>query len=71
MENVNPSSPAPKNETLSLEKKLEVELWLDSSRRIDSIVSPNRILEEKVDEEEEEEDDDLEYFNTFPTLEEL
>ncbi|GJU14619.1 protein kinase-like domain, concanavalin A-like lectin/glucanase domain protein [Tanacetum coccineum] len=71
MENANPSSRAPKNETLSLEKKLEVELWLDNSKRIDSIVSPNRILEEKVDEEEEEEDDDLEYFNTFPTLEEL
>ncbi|GJU49166.1 hypothetical protein Tco_1218721 [Tanacetum coccineum] len=53
-------------ESCDREKK-EVELWLENSGSVDSLVS----LENKFEEEEEEEEDDLEYFDTFPFIEEL
>ncbi|GJT44608.1 hypothetical protein Tco_0953323, partial [Tanacetum coccineum] len=68
--NANPSSPTHSNEFLGLEKKLEVESWLENSRSVDSLVSSDDELEE-VEEEEEEEDDDLEYLDIFPTMKEL
>ncbi|GKG58819.1 hypothetical protein Tco_0594589, partial [Tanacetum coccineum] len=43
---------------------------LENSRSVDLLVSPNREFEDEFEEEEDEEDD-LEYFDTFPTLEEL
>ncbi|GKB06444.1 hypothetical protein Tco_0834677 [Tanacetum coccineum] len=64
MENVNPSSLSLRNELFHLEKKTEVELWLENNRSVDSLVS----LENEFEEEEE---DDLEYFDTFPNIEEL
>ncbi|GJX62023.1 hypothetical protein Tco_0294923 [Tanacetum coccineum] len=77
MENANPSSPTLRNENLSLEKKLEVELWIEDVRSVDSLLSSNEECEDEFEEEieeeeeEEEEEDDLEYFDTFPTMEEL
>ncbi|GKF26645.1 hypothetical protein Tco_0082539 [Tanacetum coccineum] len=73
MENANPSSPTLRNENLSLEKKLEVELWIKDVRSVDSLLSSNEECEDEIEEveEEEEEEDDLEYFDTFPTMEEL
>ncbi|GJW52818.1 hypothetical protein Tco_0096903 [Tanacetum coccineum] len=55
MENANPSSSTPNSEFLDPKKKLEIESWLEDSKIVDPLVSS----------------DDLEYFDTFPTLEEL
>ncbi|GJR53932.1 hypothetical protein Tco_1404453 [Tanacetum coccineum] len=71
MENANTSSPTHSNEFLGLEKKLEVESWLENSRSVDSLVSSDNELKDEIEEVEEEEDDDLEYFDIFPTMEEL
>ncbi|GJW41246.1 hypothetical protein Tco_0067091 [Tanacetum coccineum] len=74
MKNANPSSPTHSNEFLGLEKKLEVESWLENSRSVNSLVSSDNELEDEiegVEEEEEEEEDNLEYFDIFPTMEEL
>ncbi|GJU49167.1 hypothetical protein Tco_1218722 [Tanacetum coccineum] len=64
MENTNPSSLSLRNELFHLEKKIKIKLLLENSGSVDSLVS----LENKFEEEEE---DDLEYFDTFPTIEEL
>nr|GEY03975.1 hypothetical protein [Tanacetum cinerariifolium] len=50
--------------SLTLRKKIEVELWLENNGSVDSLVSLENEFEEK-------EEDDLEYFDTFPTIEEL
>ncbi|GJX61122.1 protein kinase-like domain, concanavalin A-like lectin/glucanase domain protein [Tanacetum coccineum] len=50
--------------SFTLRKNIEVELWLENNRSVDSLVS----LENEFEEEEE---DDLEYFDTFPNIEEL
>ncbi|GJY18248.1 protein kinase-like domain, concanavalin A-like lectin/glucanase domain protein [Tanacetum coccineum] len=50
---------------------MEVELWLENNRSFDSLVSSYNESEEEIKEKEEEEEDDLEYFDTFPTIEEL
>ncbi|GKF90140.1 hypothetical protein Tco_0264103 [Tanacetum coccineum] len=71
MENVNPSSLALRIEFSHLEKKMEIELWLENNGSVDSLVSSDNEFEEEIEEEEEEDDDDLEYFDTFPTIEEL
>ncbi|GJZ12661.1 hypothetical protein Tco_0547891 [Tanacetum coccineum] len=55
MENANPSSSTPNSEFLDPKKKLEIESWLEDSKIVDPLVSS----------------DDVEYFDTFPTLEEL
>ncbi|GJU75835.1 hypothetical protein Tco_1272905 [Tanacetum coccineum] len=55
MENANPSSSTSNNEFLDPKKKIEIESWLEDSRIIDSLVGS----------------DEIEYFDTFPTLEEL
>ncbi|GJY34634.1 protein kinase-like domain, concanavalin A-like lectin/glucanase domain protein [Tanacetum coccineum] len=55
MENANPSSSTSNNEFLDPKKKIEIESWLEDSRIVDSLVGS----------------DELEYFDTFPTLEEL
>ncbi|GKC86077.1 hypothetical protein Tco_1141794, partial [Tanacetum coccineum] len=67
MENTNPSSLSLRNELFHLEKKIKIKLLLENSGSVDSLVSS----ENKFKEEEEEEEDDLEYFDTFPTIEEL
>ncbi|GJY26249.1 zf-CCHC domain-containing protein, partial [Tanacetum coccineum] len=54
-ENVNPSSSTSNSDFLDSEKKIEIESWLEDSRIFDSLVNSNEI----------------EYFDTFPTLEEL
>ncbi|GJX42969.1 hypothetical protein Tco_0259645 [Tanacetum coccineum] len=69
LDNVNPSSSIPNSEFLDSKKKLEVKLWLEDSKSVDPLVSLDDEIEEV--EEEEEEEDDLEYFDTFPTMEEL
>ncbi|GJW41244.1 hypothetical protein Tco_0067089 [Tanacetum coccineum] len=73
MKNANPSCPTHSNKFLGLEKKLEVESWLENSKSVDSLVSSDDELEEveEEEEEEEEEDDDLEYLDIFPTMKEL
>ncbi|GJX79851.1 hypothetical protein Tco_0328000 [Tanacetum coccineum] len=55
MENANPSSSTLNSEFLDPKKKLEIESWLEDSKIVYPLVSSNNI----------------EYFNTFPTLEEL
>ncbi|GJX90054.1 protein kinase-like domain, concanavalin A-like lectin/glucanase domain protein [Tanacetum coccineum] len=55
MENANPSSSTSNSEFLDPKKKIEIESWIEDSRIIDSLVSS----------------DEIEYFDTFPTLEEL
>ncbi|GJQ95881.1 DNA-directed DNA polymerase [Tanacetum coccineum] len=55
MENANPSSFTLNSEFLDPKKKLEIESWLEDSKIVDPLVSS----------------DDVEYFDTFPTLEEL
>ncbi|GKA69147.1 protein kinase-like domain, concanavalin A-like lectin/glucanase domain protein [Tanacetum coccineum] len=55
MENVNPSSSTSNSEFLDPKKKIEIESWLEDSRIVDSSVGS----------------DEIEYFDTFPTLEEL
>nr|GEY06080.1 hypothetical protein [Tanacetum cinerariifolium] len=67
--NANPSSPTHRNEFLDLEKKLEVESWLENNMSVDSLDNSDNEFEDEI--EEEEEDDNLEYFDTFPTIEEL
>ncbi|GJT27383.1 hypothetical protein Tco_0907658 [Tanacetum coccineum] len=74
MKNANPSSPTPNSEFLEPKKKLEVESWIEDSKNVDPLVSSDYEFEDKIEEvkeEEEEEKDDLEYFDTFPTMEEL
>ncbi|GKC11291.1 hypothetical protein Tco_1008073 [Tanacetum coccineum] len=71
MENANPSSLALRDEALCLEKNLEVELLLENSRSVDLLVSSYKEFEEENEEEKEEEEEDLEYFYTFPVIEEL
>nr|GEX89925.1 hypothetical protein [Tanacetum cinerariifolium] len=53
MENVNPSSPTPKNGFLGLEKELEVESRLKNSRSFDSLVNSDKEFEEEIEEEED------------------
>nr|GEU92213.1 retrotransposon Orf1 [Tanacetum cinerariifolium] len=53
--NANPSSSTCNSEFLDPKKKIEIESWLVDSRIVDSSVDSNKI----------------EYFDTFPTLEEL
>ncbi|GJX96836.1 protein kinase-like domain, concanavalin A-like lectin/glucanase domain protein [Tanacetum coccineum] len=55
MENANPSSSTSNSEFLDPKKKIEIESWLEDSSIIDSLVRS----------------DEIEYFDTFPTLEEL
>ncbi|GJU25468.1 hypothetical protein Tco_1164089 [Tanacetum coccineum] len=55
MENVNPSTSTSNRKFLDPKKKIEIESWLADSRIVDSLVSS----------------DEIEYFDTFPTLEEL
>ncbi|GKG05280.1 hypothetical protein Tco_0325366, partial [Tanacetum coccineum] len=55
MENANPSCSTSNRELLDPKKKREIESWLEDSRIIDSLDGSNEI----------------EYFDTFPTLEEL
>nr|GEW82844.1 integrase, catalytic region, zinc finger, CCHC-type, peptidase aspartic, catalytic [Tanacetum cinerariifolium] len=50
---------------------MEVKLWLGDDGSVDSLVSLDNKFEEEIDEEKEEEEDDLEYFDTFLTIEEL
>ncbi|GJW33257.1 hypothetical protein Tco_0053289 [Tanacetum coccineum] len=69
--NVNPSSFALRNELFHIKKKIEVELWLENNRSVDSLVSAYNESKEEIEEKEEEKEDDLEYFDTFPTIEEL
>ncbi|GJV94814.1 hypothetical protein Tco_1546391 [Tanacetum coccineum] len=71
MEDVNPSSLAFRNELSHLEKKMEIDLWLENNGSVDSLVSLDNEFEEEIEIKEEEEEDDLEYFDTFPTIEEL
>ncbi|GJZ04890.1 hypothetical protein Tco_0538165 [Tanacetum coccineum] len=71
MEDVNPSSLTLRNELSHLEKKMEIELWLENNRSVDSLVSSDNEFEDEIEIEEDEEKDDLEYFNTFSTIEEL
>nr|GEW69114.1 hypothetical protein [Tanacetum cinerariifolium] len=52
-----------RNELFYLKKKTEFDLWYENSESVDSSVSSK--------DEIEEEDDDLEYFDTFLTIEEL
>nr|GEV69648.1 retrotransposon Orf1 [Tanacetum cinerariifolium] len=52
----------------------KVESWLKNSRSVDSLVSSDDEVEDKikeVEEEEEDEENDLEYFDIFPVMEEL
>ncbi|GJT67003.1 hypothetical protein Tco_1018483 [Tanacetum coccineum] len=69
MEDANPSSLALRNELSHLEKKMEIELWLENNRSVNSLVSSDNEFEEEIEIEEDEEKDDLEYFNTFSTIE--
>ncbi|GKA73726.1 hypothetical protein Tco_0780028 [Tanacetum coccineum] len=55
MENANPSCSTSNREFLDPKKKKEIESWLEDSRIVDSLDVSNEI----------------EYFDTFPTLEEL
>ncbi|GKD91832.1 protein kinase-like domain, concanavalin A-like lectin/glucanase domain protein [Tanacetum coccineum] len=55
MENANPSSSTSNNEFLDPKEKIEIESWLEDSRIIDSLAGS----------------DEIEYLDTFPTLEEL
>nr|GEY42168.1 hypothetical protein [Tanacetum cinerariifolium] len=53
--NENPSSSTPNCEFFDPKKKLEIESWLEDGKIVNPLVSS----------------DDVEYFDTFPTLEEL
>ncbi|GKC13966.1 hypothetical protein Tco_1010748 [Tanacetum coccineum] len=55
MKNVNPSSSTPNYKFLDPKKKLEIESWLEDAKITDPTVKT----------------DEIEYFDTFPTLEEL
>ncbi|GJX06832.1 protein kinase-like domain, concanavalin A-like lectin/glucanase domain protein [Tanacetum coccineum] len=55
MENANPSCSTSNKEFLDPKKKIEIESWLEDSKIVDLLVSS----------------DEIEYFDTFPTLEEL
>ncbi|GJU10818.1 hypothetical protein Tco_1133214 [Tanacetum coccineum] len=55
MENANPSSSTSNSEFLDPKKKIKTESWLGDSKIVDPLVSS----------------DEIEYFDTFPTLEEL
>nr|GEX32511.1 protein kinase-like domain, concanavalin A-like lectin/glucanase domain protein [Tanacetum cinerariifolium] len=55
LKNSNPSSSTSNSEFLDPKKKIEIESWLEDSRTVDSSVGS----------------DEIEYFDTFPTLEEL
>ncbi|GKA42228.1 hypothetical protein Tco_0734888 [Tanacetum coccineum] len=55
MENANPSCSTSNREFLDPKKKKEIESWLGDSRIVDSLDGSNEI----------------EYFDTFPTMEEL
>ncbi|GJR71208.1 hypothetical protein Tco_0083573, partial [Tanacetum coccineum] len=55
MENANTSSSTSNSEFLDPKKKIEIESWLEESRIVDSLVDS----------------DEIEYFDTFPTLDEL
>nr|GEY26808.1 protein kinase-like domain, concanavalin A-like lectin/glucanase domain protein [Tanacetum cinerariifolium] len=55
MENANLSSFTPNSEFFYPKKRLEIESWLEDSKIVDPLVSS----------------DNVEYFDTFPTLEEL
>ncbi|GJT54383.1 hypothetical protein Tco_0989437 [Tanacetum coccineum] len=71
MKNVNPSSLTPSCEFLDPKKKLEVESWIENSTNVDLLADSDSEFEEEIEEEEKEEEDDLEYFDTFPNMEEL
>ncbi|GJT11250.1 hypothetical protein Tco_0858292 [Tanacetum coccineum] len=55
MENANPSRSTSNGEFLDLKKKKEIESWIEDSRIVNSLEGSNKI----------------EYFDTFPTIEEL
>ncbi|GKA57314.1 protein kinase-like domain, concanavalin A-like lectin/glucanase domain protein [Tanacetum coccineum] len=55
MENANPSSSTSNSEFLDPKKKIEIKSWLEDSRIVDLLVGS----------------DEIEYFDTFPTLEKL
>ncbi|GJX12517.1 hypothetical protein Tco_0204275 [Tanacetum coccineum] len=55
MENANPSSSTFNSEFLNPKKKIEIKSWLEDSRIVDLLVGS----------------DEIEYFDTFPTLEKL
>ncbi|GKB32870.1 hypothetical protein Tco_0872271, partial [Tanacetum coccineum] len=54
MEDVNPYSLALRNEFSHLEKKMEIDLWLENNGSVDSLVSLDHELEEEIKIEEEE-----------------
>ncbi|GJW89556.1 hypothetical protein Tco_0167109 [Tanacetum coccineum] len=56
-------------EFLDPKKKLEVESWIENSKNVDLLADSDSEFEEEIEEEEEE--DNLEYFDTFPNMEEL
>ncbi|GJT81846.1 hypothetical protein Tco_1056188 [Tanacetum coccineum] len=55
MENVNPSCSTSNREFFDPKKKIEIEPWLEDSRIVDLLAGS----------------DEIEYFDTFPTFEEL
>nr|GEW31180.1 hypothetical protein [Tanacetum cinerariifolium] len=65
MENANPLSLTPISELFYLKKKTKFELWFENNGSDESLVDS----EEEFEGEEEE--DDIDYFDTFPTREEL
>ncbi|GJU07078.1 hypothetical protein Tco_1123508 [Tanacetum coccineum] len=65
MQNANPLSPTPISELFYLKKKNKFELWFENNE------SDKSLVDSEEEFEEEEEEDDLEYFDTFPTREEL
>nr|GEU38084.1 hypothetical protein [Tanacetum cinerariifolium] len=67
----NPSILGLRNELSHIDKKMEIELWLENNRSVDSLVRSDNEFEEEIETNEEEEEDDLEYFDTFPTIKDL
>nr|GEU48279.1 hypothetical protein [Tanacetum cinerariifolium] len=49
LDDANPSSPALRNELSYLEKKIEIELWLENNRSVDSLVSSDNEFEEEIE----------------------
>nr|GEV77008.1 hypothetical protein [Tanacetum cinerariifolium] len=64
MENTNLHNPSPISKLFYLKKKNKFELWFENDESHESLAYSEEELEE-------EEEDDLEYFDTFPTKEEL
>nr|GEW89682.1 hypothetical protein [Tanacetum cinerariifolium] len=53
LDDANPSSLALRNELSYLEKKMEIELWLENNRSVDSLVSSDNEFEEEIEIEED------------------